>query len=63
MARSNIILPIAVPNRIQKYIQNLPNEIFIKHNTLTLYLIWSGNQQTLKSGLATVGQRGKTKKR
>ena len=63
MARSNIILPIAVPNRIQKYIQNLPNEIFIKHNTLTLYLIWSGNQQTLTSGLATVGRRGKTKKR
>lgn len=57
------ILPITVPNGIWEYAQNLPKDLFIKHNTLTHYLIWSNNQQTLTVDLQQWGREEKVKKK
>jgi len=55
------ILPIAVPNGIWEHTQNLPKDLFIKHNTLTHYLTWSNNQQTLSMDLQQWGGEEKVK--
>ena len=56
------IIPTTVPNGIWEHTQNLPKDLFTKHNTLTRYLIWSNNQQTLSMDLQQWGREEKVKK-